>query len=454
MSSPTFMMQPTRVRRGRRPSSASLRAALWAVMLTLAACGQEEDCDRRDFEECDAQAFAAGRVNIQPKGISAFAASSADLVGEMEGLDVELESAKSQIALSLQLDPESSAPQILMAIGELASGVLDGPLALDVGDLNCSISIHAFKAGAARCDHDIDWSSAIVSCDGTCSGVDPIAPNCGVDGELLCRGTPPELACTGNCDGVCVVPALGDGVCEGTCRGTCTGTCTTFNAQGDCEGACDGNCSGACAVEGGVSKGIGPNPGDGAGSPCNGLCEGSCSVLSSGTSCEGLPKDAASCLSVGGAVPCATTCVGEAVAPPELAVHCRAAVSSRAAIIEHCEPPRIAASTPILASADLIQAAQFQGWFMSFRRRYAALLASRARAQRLLTQADVLVAAIEGELAPFVAYGKESADWFASLGSACADAQLMALRVRLESASQTLSAQLATTDPLVAALGE
>lgn len=298
----------------------------------------------------------------------------------------------------------------------------------------CEASLDVVAKAAAECDVEAKPGMVQVRCDGVCTIAADAQADCAAEGGLTCRGTPPDLKCSGTCYGACDLKAAA--ACDGTCRGTCSaGGKTQANFEGRCAGMCDGTCD----VE--------------AGATCDGQCTGTCEYTPPSGSCDaGL--EARCSASAEANVDCQGDCTGKA-SPPMVSAECEATVEAKAEANVQCYPPSLTFDYEFSAKAagDADLQAEFRGLLTGLRVHYGGLLAALARAQGLVDVGGRLGDAGVKAVNSVASELSGSGELKAKFGGVCAIAVLPSAGKMIADAGSMLAAQVEATGTVTAALG-
>jgi hypothetical protein len=353
-------------------------------------------------------------------------------------------------ALSLELDA------IRRAFGIPANRVLEtelraqiaahvaGELSVQAGEPRCHVHARSVAAASASCQGDeLAALPAEVDCRGRCEPIAGDALDCGSDAELSCTSLASASACTGQCVGRCASDLSAAQACAGICRGGCQGSCSRYAdaAATQCAGLCDGMCSGSCEVE---------LP---AGGRCDGACTGECTLASSDGTCSA--GSHARCeAAVGAAVRCAGRCEGD-VEPARAKDECRAAVSAQAMMSAQCTPPRVAIDYRLAAVLDPGSSAQFELAMQMLEARLPSLLATLARAERMLSAGAELAGGADSALSSAESIGDiaTDGDLRAAFGLVCALREAKQIPGVIEPPADRLAAAVIEATGVIAALG-
>ncbi|WP_434426796.1 hypothetical protein [Nannocystis pusilla] len=386
--------------------------------------------------QCPEQGLAEGNASIT--GFASVDSFFAAVVGfdkaalEVKaGVDAELRA----LAVSLELDAGASAADIRAALSAKFSGAIEGGLKVKYAPPRCTVDAKVAIDASAKCDAEIDPGMASVECKGTCTVDASASASCDASAKVVCKGTAPNLQCSGSCTGTCEL--TGDLQCNGTCNGECDGTCSVTGADGQCAGECMGSCNGTCELK--------------AGAECDGNCQGSCEYEAPDGQCEAGAE--VRCQAAADAsAECNGSCDGEVV-PPKAKAECEASVEAEAKMQAQCTPPSLEILWQWKAGfEDELERAKFKAWVEGFRLRYAGLLAASARA-KLVLEAGIglgdaavdLVTSVQADLA-----GDTSLR--AKVGILCAVAELESVGTLIQSGSGALSGSVTAVGEISAAL--
>lgn len=310
---------------------------------------------------------------------------------------------------------------------------VDAGFSVKAEPARCEASLDVAAKAAAECDVDAKPGKVEIRCNGTCTIAAEAQADCAAAGGLTCRGTPPNLQCSGTCYGGCDLKAAA--ACDGTCRGTCN---AGGNTQQNFEGRCAGMCEGTCDVE--------------AGATCDGQCTGTCEYTPPSGMCDaGL--EARCSASAEANVDCQGDCSGKAE-PPMVSAECEATVEAKAEASVQCYPPSLTFDYNFSAKAagDADLQAEFRGFLTAFRLHYGGLLAALARAEGLVDVGGRLgdagvkaVGSVADELSG-------SGEIRAKFGGLCAIAVLPSAGKIVADAGAMLAAQVEATGTVTAAV--
>jgi hypothetical protein len=185
---------------------------------------------------------------------------------------------------------------------------------------------------------------------------------------------------------------------------------------------------------------------------CMGKCEGECKVQAPEGGCEGAVR--AECKAMGNAmVDCKGKCDGD-FEPPMAKAECQASAKAEAKLNVECTPPRVALSYELKAGADAAGQARFVAALKNLQVRLPNLLAAIAKAEGVAKAgvelggdgAATVKTAIEGAVSG-------EANLRAKVGLGCAIAELPKVASAIGDSSGRLTASLAASAKLTAALG-
>ncbi|MDC0723289.1 hypothetical protein [Nannocystis bainbridge] len=385
---------------------------------------------------CPVEGLAEGNASIS--GLASVDAFFAAVVGfdkaalEVKaGVDAELRS----LAVSLDLDAGASAADIRAALAAKFDAATEGGLKVKYAPPRCTVDAKVAIDASAKCDAEIDPGMVSVECKGTCTVDASASASCDASAKVMCKGTAPELKCSGTCSGTCKLE--GDLQCNGTCNGGCEGDCTVRGADGQCAGECVGSCTGSCELK--------------AGAACDGECQGSCEYEAPDGGCEAGAE--VRCQAAADAsASCDGSCDGEVV-PPKAKAECEASVEAEAKLQAQCTPPALEILWQWEAGFDdELEQAQFKAWVEGFRVRYAGLLAASARAKLVLEAGAGLGDAAVGLVSSVQADFAGDLSLRASVGIVCAVAELESLGSLLQSGTGALSGSVSAVGEISAAL--
>ena len=375
---------------------------------------------------CESDAFVQGKFNISGNAsVDAFFSATLDVAGAMngvaEGIQVELAALYGLVGAEVGGDFKA-------ALDAKLSAYIEGGITVRAEPARCEASLDITAKAAAECDVNASPGSVEVQCMGSCSIDASAQADCAAAGGLTCKGTAPNLACEGTCQGGCQLEIAA--ACEGTCRGQCDGQ--------DFEGRCDGMCQGECDL--------------GAGGSCGGRCTGSCEWTPPSGSCDA-SLEARCSASAEANVECKGGCTGKAE-PPMVSAECKATVEAKAEASVQCYPPSLTIDYQLKAGVmgDLAVKAEFEAFISNFRTRYAALLAAIKRAEGLVSVSGNLAAAGSAAIQGLAADLQANGDLKASIGAGCAIATLPKAAELLTSAGQNLGAQVSAAGSVTASV--
>ena len=406
-----------------------LGLATGVVVATTQGCGGDgplTDVAASCGLSCDAEAFVEGKFNVSGiASIDAFFSATLDVAGAMNGV---AEGIQVELAALYGLVGAEAGGDFAAALDAKLSAWVEGGITVKAEPARCEASLDITAKAAAECDVNASPGSVEVQCMGSCSIDASAQADCAAAGGLTCKGTAPNLACEGTCQGGCQLEIAA--ACEGTCRGQCDGQ--------DFEGRCDGMCQGECDL--------------GAGGSCGGRCTGSCEWTPPSGSCDA-SLEARCSASAEANVECKGGCTGKAE-PPMVSAECKATVEAKAEASVQCYPPSLTIGYTLRANVmgNANVKAEFEAFISNFKLRYAALLAALKRAEGLVSVSGTLgaagVAAVEG----FAADLEASGDLKAVIGAGCALATLPDAAALLTSAGQNLGAQVQAAGSVTAAV--
>jgi hypothetical protein len=385
---------------------------------------------------CPVEGLAEGNASIS--GLASVDAFFAAVVGfdkaalEVKaGVDAELRA----LAVSLELEAGASAADIRAALAAKFEGAIEGGLKVKYAPPRCTVDAKVAIDASAKCDAEIDPGMVSVECKGTCTVDASASASCDASAKVMCKGTAPELKCSGTCSGTCKLE--GDLQCNGTCNGGCDGDCTVRGADGQCAGECVGQCTGSCELK--------------AGAACEGECQGSCEYEAPDGGCEAGAE--VRCQAAADAsASCDGSCDGEVV-PPKARAECEASVEAEAKLQAQCTPPSLEILWQWKEGFDgEVEQAQFKAWVEGFRLRYAGLLAASARAKLVLEAGAGLGDAAVGLVSSVQADFAGDLSLRTSVGIVCAVAELESLGSLLQSGTGALSGSVSAVGEISAAL--
>lgn len=386
--------------------------------------------------ECAAEGIAEGNASIS--GLASVDAFFGAVVGfnkaalEVQaGVDAELRA----LALSLELDAGASAGEIRTALeGKLKA---TGGLKITYKAPECKVDAKVAIDATAKCDAEVDPGMASVECKGTCTVDASAEASCDASAKVVCKGTAPNLECSGSCTGTCELS--GDLQCNGTCNGECDGECSVRGANGECAGECVGQCKGSCELKAGAS--------------CEGKCQGSCEYEAPSGSCEAGAEVRCEA-SADASASCNGSCDGEVV-PPKAKAECEASVDAEAKLRAECTPPALDIRWQWSAEleGDAQAQAEFKAWMEGFKVRYAGLLAASARAKLVLKAGDGLVAAAADLGASLPGELTADANLRTTVGIGCAVTELGAVGAVIQEAGTSLGGSVSAIGEITAAVG-
>ncbi|WAS90307.1 hypothetical protein [Nannocystis punicea] len=415
----------------------SSTVALGLGLLIAATAGCQENNPLPGTGLCDLgcpdEGLADGNASIS--GIASVDAFFAAVVGfdkaalEVKaGVDAELRA----IAVSLELDASASAADIRAALSAKLEGALEGGLKVKYAPPRCTVDAKVAIDASAKCDAEVDPGMVSVECKGTCTVDASASASCDASAKVMCKGTAPNLQCSGSCTGTCEL--TNDFTCNGTCNGECSAGCSVIGPDGKCAGECTGDCMGTCELK--------------AGAECTGNCQGSCEYEAPDGQCEAGAE--VRCQAAADAsAQCDGSCDGEVV-PPKAKAECEASVEAEAKMQAQCTPPSLEILWQWKGDFEDEDKAKFKAWVEGFRLRYAGLLAAGARAELVLGAGARLGDAAVNLLASLP--GEVGVDLRASLGLPCALAELESVGTLIQSGSGALSGSVSAVGEISAAL--
>ncbi|MDC0672423.1 hypothetical protein [Nannocystis radixulma] len=377
--------------------------------------------------ECDESAFINGKFTVS--GIAqfdAFFAATLELSGAMDAtaddLQRQLNGLFALVGANSAADFKTALDAKLIAFVDLGAG-----WTIEAAPARCVSQFAAAAIAVAACDPDAELGLIDVRCEGRCPIDASAQADCQSDGTLTCRGMAPQLQCEGSCLGSCQLDAAA--ACDGTCKGICDGQ--------DFIGQCAGMCQGECDLGGGGA--------------CPGLCLGVCEFTASPAGCsqdheahcEGSATVSASCTG---------PCDGKLSAPTS--AECEATVEATVEAGVQCYPPPTKVDHRLngQASVDPSLRAELQAFHSTFQERYAALLASTRRAERLMQAAATLAATGQAAVGSLASQLSSSPELKTKIGAECASATLPTAAQLLTSSANILKAQLDAAVPVVASV--
>ena len=387
---------------------------------------------------CSVEGIAEGNASIS--GIASVDAFFSAVVGfnraalEIQaGVDAELRG----LALSLELDPGASAADIRGAITAKLEGAIDGGLKIEYAAPKCSVDAKVAIDATAKCDAEVDPGMVKVECKGSCTVDASAGASCDAEATVMCKGTAPQLDCSGTCTGTCELDA--SLACNGTCNGECDGTCTVTGANGQCAGECMGECKGTCELK--------------AGAECAGKCQGSCEYQAPMGGCAADAE--VSCRAQADAsAECEGSCDGEVV-PPKAKAECEASVDAEAKLRAECTPPTLEIRWQWSAKFknDAKAQAEFKAWIEGFRARYSGLLAASARGELVLKAGKGLVTAATGLVTSLPGELSGDLSLKTSVGLDCALKEFANVGPVIDEASTSLTGSVSAIGEITAAVG-
>lgn len=417
-----------------------LALAALAAPLAGAAC---EDSPLGDLAEqcgltCNAKGVLEGNATISGiPNIDAFFGAVVDLRAAAATINGSIRAELDGLALSLGLEEGAAAADIKAALEAKLTASVSGGLTVKYQEPKCAASLEVTASAAASCDAEVDPGSVEVKCEGSCTIDASAQASCTGESKLTCKGTAPNLDCSGTCTGSCELQAAA--ACEGTCRGQCQGTCDVEGANGDCAGKCDGQCQGTCELN--------------AGGSCTGKCTGSCEYTPPSGSCEATAE--ARCeASANADIKCKGGCEGN-VRPPQVKAECEASVEAKANASIECTPPALDVTWQWSAElqGDVNAQAEFKAWVTGFKARYAGMLAATAKADILVQASGNLVTAAEGAVKGAFEGISASGDLKATIGAGCALTELPKAADALRTAGTELQGSLSAFAEISAVVG-
>jgi len=423
----------------------SLRFAAMPVLLAaLAAPIAGAACDGDalgDLAEqcgltCPAKGIVQGNASISGIAeIDAFFGAVVDFSAAANTVNSSIRGQLDAMAASVGLAAGASAADIRGAIEAKIAANVEGSLQVVAQPPRCEASVEVTASAAAECQADVNPGSVEVKCEGSCTIDASAQASCTGESKLTCRGTAPNLQCTGKCTGECNLEVAA--ACEGTCRGQCNGTCSVEDANGNCRGTCDGECQGSCELS--------------AGGTCSGQCEGSCEYTPPSGSCEATAE--ARCdVAANAEVKCNGGCEGK-VTPPSVKAECQATVEAKASASVECKPPSLDIQWQFKGGVNAAAQAEFRAWIGNFRTYFSGMLAAGAKAEILVDAGANLTGAGQAAVEGFVTKLQGSADLKASIGAGCAIAELGNVATALEGATTGLTASAQAVVEIQGALG-
>ncbi len=408
---------------------------LGAALTLFGGCEQAaEICDL----QCPAEGILDGNASIS--GLASVDSFFSAVVGfgkaaveVRAGVDAELRG----IAVSLDLEPGASAADVRAKLAGKLAGAVTGGLKVSYAAPRCQVDAQVAVDAAAKCDAEVDPGSATVECKGTCTVDASAGASCDASATVICKGTAPDLQCSGTCTGTCALS--GSLQCNGTCTGDCAGECTVTGADGKCAGECMGECMGNCELR--------------AGAACEGSCEGSCEYEAPDGQCAA-GAEVRCQASADASASCDGSCDGEVV-PPKAKAECEASVEADAKLRAECTPPTLEIRwqwSGELAN-DVAGQAAFKAWVEGFRGRYAALLAAGARAELVLGAGAGLGQAALGLVDSLPAELAGDSSVRATLGVRCAVTEFESVGQVIAEGSAALEGSVSAVLEVSAAIG-
>ena len=392
---------------------------------------------------CEAGGFAEGKASISGvPSIDAFFGAAIDLNASLIDLSGSLRAELDAIGASVGLGPGATGAELQAAIDAHLEAYIDvdAGLSITYQPAKCQASVEASVAAAAECDVDVEPGMVSAKCSGTCRADASAEAGCSAEAEVVCTGTAPNFECSGTCSGSCSVELTAAASCDGTCRGSCTADGSTMDGF---DGQCNGMCEGECVAD--LS----------AGGSCEGRCEGNCEYTPPDGSCE---ADASvSCRAMADAsIECDAGCEGE-VEPPEVSAECEASVEAKASASVECTPPTLAFefewAAELQGDAGIDARAEFRAWLEGFRLHFGALLAARAKADIVAQSGLNLVAAADGAVRGAFDELEGGANLKASIGAACAIAELPVAVTALQDSGASLAGNVEASVMVIGAFG-
>ena len=416
-------------------SSLSLTAVLGGALTLAPGCEQLDQVGEACGLTCPVEGLIDGNASIS--GLASVDAFFGAVVGfNKAALSVEagVSAELRAIALSLGLEAGASAADIRAALELKLAGAVEGGLKISYAAPRCTVDAKVAIDATAKCDVEADPGSLKVECKGTCTVDASAEAKCDASAKVMCKGTAPQLDCSGSCTGTCELS--GDLQCNGSCNGECDGECTVRGANGQCAGECMGQCKGSCELRAGAS--------------CEGKCQGSCEYEAPEGKCEA-DAELRCEASADASASCDGSCDGEVV-PPKASAECEASVEAEAKLQAECTPPSLEIGWQFKGSVNAQAQAEFKAWVEGFRGRYAALLAASARAELVLKAGEGL-----GEAAADLAVslpGEFAADTSlrATVGIACAVTELEAVGSVIGDGAAALSGSVTAVAEVSAAI--
>lgn len=414
----------------------SLLASSALFLVGVSGCEEAEKAANDVAEQCNLECSSKGIVegNASISGIAsvdAFFGAVVNFNTTANQVSGNIEAQLAKIRSSLGLSASATPDQIIAKIK--TEYELDGALKIAYKPPQCGVSAQATLEATARCEAEFDPGSAKVECQGACEVDASAEVDCGVEAELKCVGTAPNLECEGSCEGACELDVAAK--CEGTCNGTCEGTCSVEGPNGECAGTCDGECKGTCQLT--------------AGGSCSGKCKGECTYTPPEASCTG--SASARCEAKGSAkVECSGRCEGEIV-PPKASAECEASAKAEAQVRVECTPPSVDIEYAFKANASADAEANFEAFLVRFRSSLSIIAAELARADVVLKAgADLRVAATGAVQGAVDAKGNLSLKEKAGL--VCAVKELPRVATAINGSATKLSGSVETAGSLTGKL--
>lgn len=371
----------------------------------LVGCKQLKDVGEACNLNCAAEGVAEGNAAISGiQSVDAFFGAVIKFKAAADLMTQNVADAKARLALSVGLPAAASDAELKAALQQKIDANVKGGLKIRYKQPECRASVKATVEATARCDAEFDPGKAEVKCEGSCTAEAGAEVKCEGDAELVCKGTAPELKCSGSCTGSCNLDVAAK--CDGTCKGTCTGAGGTGQSL---EGHCDGNCKGECEMK--------------AGGECKGQCKGECEYKPGEASCSADAQ--VECRAQGNAsVDCKGSCDGK-ITPPKAKAECEAAAKAEASADVECTPPDLDIEFKFKAGLNAKQKAAFQAWLSVFQTQVARLVVeAEGRGRVLLASAGDLSAAAKGAVQGSISELKGSANLRLAVGAGCALGQL------------------------------
>jgi hypothetical protein len=386
---------------------------------------------------CAAEGIADGNASISGvASVDAFFAAVVNFSSQANLVADNINLQMGRITTALGLEAGASGSQITAEMMSKFQLDANAGISVKAEPAKCDVDANVMVEATAKCDATVEPGSVKAECSGSCTAEASAEASCDASATVVCKGTAPNLQCSGSCTGECVLEA--GATCEGTCNGTCNGTCSAENADGECAGSCDGECQGKCELKAGAS--------------CSGQCKGECEYTPPSGSCE---ADASvECkASANATVECEGKCEGE-VTPPKASAECEASAKAEADVKVECTPPSVSLDYQFDAAATAEVKAEFEAFLVLFVDAYGNILAELGRADVVLKAGANLATAASGAVKGAVdAQLKGDLDLKATVGLGCALTALGDVPGVITEASGNLEGSVSAAADLGSSLG-